>query len=174
MVWNPKEKPLATLAIGLLLALFFVAVRGCNSANYLMAKRELPDMALMAVSSVAMAVVSLAASLFLENADWSKLWSPASIRWTLVAGLLSFVSVFAALRSYDFIPQWLTQSFIGLEPFFGTVGLLIVAGVVAESETRRNLLEKLPQNWWLFFGGLLLVTAGVIMMALSKASSGKA
>jgi drug/metabolite transporter (DMT)-like permease len=107
-----------------------------------------------------------------ESANWSKVFTPSSLRWTLIAGTLSCVSVFAALRSYDYIPQWLTQAFIGLEPLFGTVGLFIVAQVVTNEKTKKGLLEKLPASWWLFFGGLLLVVIGVVMMALSNANSG--
>jgi uncharacterized membrane protein YdcZ (DUF606 family) len=110
-------------------------------------------------------------SMVLESPNWIKVLTPSSLRWTLIAGVLSCVSVFAALRSYDYIPQWLTQAFIGLEPFFGTIGLIMVAQVVTDEKTKKGLLEKLPANWWLFFGGLLLVVIGVVMMCLSRTNS---
>jgi hypothetical protein len=156
------------------LALLFVALRGSNSACYFMAKSELPDMALIAVTSVVGAIVALAFSLLFEDANWTALWAPRSLSWTLAAGTISVFSVFAALRSYDYIPQWLTQAFIGLEPFFGTVGIFIVASIVTDEETRQGLLARLPASRVLFVGGLALAVAGVVLMALSKANTYKA
>jgi hypothetical protein len=169
-----KERRMTTVCIGLSLALLFVIVRGCNSANFFMAKRELPDMGLIAVTSIVSAVVAFAFSLLFEKAEWGKVLKPSSVSWTLIAGCLSVVSVYAALRSYDFIPQWLTQAFIGLEPLFGLIGLVIVSVVVADSETKHMLLARKPSNWWLFGGGLVLLISGVFLMALSKAHLGSA
>jgi drug/metabolite transporter (DMT)-like permease len=161
-------KRVTALGVGLLLALLFVAVRGGNSAVFLMAKSELPDFAVMAVSMSVLALASLVASLLFERPDWGKLADPASLRWTLAAGATTFVSVYAFLRSLDYIPPWLTQSFVGLEPLFAAVCLYLVARVVADVGTRQDLLGKLPANWWLFGVGLLLAVAGVTLMALSK------
>jgi hypothetical protein len=168
-----KGKKMSVLAFGLLLALAFVIIRGGNSANYFMARNELPDLALIAVTSFVGAIIALGLSLLFESADWNRLCTPSTLKWTVLAGTVSVLSFLAALRSYNYIPQWLTQAFIGLEPFFATVGLFVVAQVVTDQKTKQGLLEKLPANWWLFIGGLLFVIAGVVMMALSKANSGK-
>jgi hypothetical protein len=158
---------LVQFSFGVSLAILFVVIRGCNSANYFMATSELPAFALVAVSSFYTAVSALLASLLLENLDWSRVFIPSSTPWTALAGVLSALSVFAALRSFGFIPLWLTQAFIGFEPMFGILGIFFVAKFVSDETTKQALLQKLPSNWWMFGSGLFLVAIGVALMGLA-------
>lgn len=152
------------VSCGILLAIFFVAVRGGNSAIYVLARHELPDMAIVAVSSLSTALVALIASLCFETVDWSKLSTPEEVKWTLIAGALSAVSVFAALRSLEFIPPWVVLSFVGLEPAFSVCGILILTTIVISEKNRHELFSQLPSDWWQFSAGLICVVVGTTLM----------